>query len=93
MKKLFLSLIVGILLGALTTTLFFDYQTPWTSFTYSGTDSFSEPLITKAMDIDFLFYATIFSIVSTIVVYFIWTYIENKQYKKFLEEFHNNKEN
>lgn len=91
MKKIALSLITGILLGTITTMLFFDYETPWTTYTYSGNDSHSDPNITKAIDIDYLFYMTIFSIVSAIVVYLVWTYVENKRHEKFLDEFHKNK--
>lgn len=92
MKKVSISLIAGILLGIIVTALFFDYETPWTTYTYSGTDSLSEPTIIKAIDIDFLFYMTIFSLVGAILVYLVWTYAENKRHEKFLAEYHKGKE-
>ncbi|ANU23091.1 hypothetical protein [Planococcus donghaensis] len=83
MNQIFLSLVVGFLVAAITTMLFLDYKPPWITYTCSATDSLSKPTITKAVDIDFLFYLTIFSIIRAIVVYGVWTYIENTPHENF----------
>ncbi|PKH12140.1 hypothetical protein [Planomicrobium sp. MB-3u-38] len=87
MKKIFLSILGGLVLGLILSFLLFDYESSWTShLNRAGVDQ-----IVNEMDFDFVFNSSLLVIGISILIYLIWSFVEKKKDEKFLKEYESNR--
>ncbi|WP_281863403.1 hypothetical protein [Planomicrobium okeanokoites] len=83
MKKIFLSILGGLVLGLILSFLLFDYESSWTShLNRAGVDQ-----IVNEMDFDFVFNSSLLVIGISILIYLIWSFVEKKKDEKFLKDY------
>ena len=87
MKKFTLSLVGGILIGFIFSFVFWDYQ----GSTYEILNQAGIDRTVSEMDFDFVFKASLLSLVSAIFIYLLWNFFDKKKHDKFVEEFNRNK--
>jgi|GEM_PF-2462150 len=87
MKKFALSLVGGIVIGLILSFVFWDYQ----GFTYEILNQAGIDRTISEMDFDFVFKASLLSLVATILIYLLWNFFDKKKHEKFVEEFNRNK--
>ena len=87
MKKIFLSILGGLVLGLILSFLLFDYESSWTShLNRAGVDQ-----IVNEMDFDFVFNSSLLVIGISILIYLIWNFVDKKKDEKFLKEYESNR--
>lgn len=87
MKKIFFSILGGLVLGLILSFLLFDYESSWTShLNRAGVDQ-----IVNEMDFDFVFNSSLLVIGISILIYLIWSFVEKKKDEKFLKEYESNR--
>ena len=87
MKKIFLSILGGLVLGLILSFLLFDYESSWTShLNRAGVDQ-----IVNEMDFDFVFNSSLLVIGISILIYLIWSFVGKKKDEKFLKEYESNR--
>ncbi|WKA53219.1 hypothetical protein [Planococcus shixiaomingii] len=87
MKKSFLSIIGGLIIGLILAFIFFDYQTITNE--HIGLGGVDRNV--KDMDFDFVFNASLLVIGISIFIYVIWSFVDKKKDEKFLKEYSNSK--
>ncbi|MDN7240966.1 hypothetical protein QWY14_04150 [Planococcus sp. N028] len=87
MKKSFLSIIGGLIIGLILAFIFFDYQ-PITN-EHIGLGGVDRNV--KDMDFDFVYNASLLVIGISIFIYVIWSFVDKKKDEKFLKEYTNSK--
>ncbi|XKE94599.1 hypothetical protein LG326_15725 [Metaplanococcus flavidus] len=87
MKKIFFSILGGLVLGLILSFLLFDYESSWTShLNRAGVDQ-----IVNEMDFDFVFNSSLLVIGISILIYLIWNFVDKKKDEKFLKEYESNR--
>lgn len=87
MKKFFLSIVGGVVLGLILSFSFMEYESSWTHHIQrAGVDQ-----MVKEMDFDFVFTATLLVFGISALIYAVWSFIEKKKDEKFIRDFENNK--
>jgi len=87
MKKFFLSIVGGVLIGLILSFSFMDYESSWTHHIQrAGVDQ-----VVQEMDFDFVFTASILITVSSALIFAVWSFIEKKKDEKFVRDFENDK--
>ncbi|ANU10852.1 hypothetical protein A1A1_01443 [Planococcus antarcticus DSM 14505] len=84
MKKMFISLLGGLILGIISSFIFMDYQK--ISYEVIGLGGVDERTI-KDIDFEFAFNASLLVIGFTILIFVIWTYIDKKKDEKFYKNY------
>lgn len=79
MKKFSLSLLGGIIIGLVLSFVLMDYKDMSFKIMDQGSTEYRR---VREMDFDFVFNASLLVIGSSIVLFFIWTFIEKKFDKK-----------
>lgn len=87
MKRFTLSIIGGILIGLIMSFVFWDYQ----GSTYEILNQAGVDRTVSEMDFDFIFKASLLSLVSAILIYLLWSLFDKKKHEKFVKEFNRNK--
>ncbi|WP_282019469.1 hypothetical protein [Planomicrobium okeanokoites] len=83
MKKSFLSILGGLVLGLILSFLLFDYQSSWsTHLNRAGVDQ-----IVNEMDFDFVFNSSLLVIGISILIFLVWSFVEKKKDEKFLKDY------
>lgn len=88
MKKPFFSLLGGVVFGLILSFIFFDYQ----SVTSEHTGLAGVNQTVNEMDVEFIYNALLLVSGIALLVYVIWSLVEMKNDKKFLEDYKRNKE-
>ena len=87
MKKIFFSILGGLVLGLILSFLLFYYESSWTShLNRAGVDQ-----IVNEMDFDFVFNSSLLVIGISILIYLIWNFVDKKKDEKFLKEYESNR--
>ncbi|MDN5709390.1 MAG: hypothetical protein L0G95_08115 [Planococcus sp. (in: firmicutes)] len=87
MKKFFISIMGGIVLGLILSFSFMDYESSWTHHIQrAGVDQ-----VVQEMDFDFVFTASILITVSSALIFAVWSFIEKKKDEKSVRDFENDK--
>ncbi|WP_372867593.1 hypothetical protein [Planomicrobium okeanokoites] len=82
MKKSFLSILGGLVLGLILAFLLFDYQSSWsTHLNRAGVDQ-----IVDEMDFDFVFNSSLLVIGISILIFLVWSFVDKKRDEKFLKD-------
>ncbi len=87
MKKTFLSLVGGLVVGLVLSVLLFDYQ--GTTNEHIGLGGVDQRV--REMDFDFVYSASLLVAGISISIYAIWGFVEKKKDQKFLKEYANRK--
>ena len=83
MKKAFLSILGGLVLGLILSFLLFDYQSSWsTHLNRAGVDQ-----IVNEMDFDFVFNSSLLVIGISILIFLVWSFVDKKRDEKFLKDY------
>ena len=87
MKKFFLSIVGGLLIGLILSFSFMDYESSWSHHIQrAGVDQMVEE-----MNFDFVFTASLLVVGISILIFAVWSFIEKKKDEKFLRDFENDK--
>lgn len=84
MKKFILSLVSGSAIGIILSFIFMDYQK--TGYEIHDQAGIAKRTV-KDMDFEFVFNASLLILGFTVIIYFIWTYIEKKKDDAFYNKF------
>lgn len=83
MKKAFLSILGGLVLGLILAFILFDYQSSWsTHLNRAGVDQ-----IVNEMDFDFVFNSSLLVIGISILIFLVWNFVEKKKDEEFLKDY------
>ncbi|QHJ72216.1 hypothetical protein [Planococcus halotolerans] len=83
MKKIFFSILGGLLLGLVTSFILFNYQSSSISYVNrAGVDQ-----VAGEMDFDFVFNASLMVIGISILIFTIWSFVDRKTDEKFLKDY------
>lgn len=83
MKKAFLSILGGLVLGLVLSFILFDYQSSWsTHLNRAGVDQ-----IVNEMDFDFVFNSSLLVIGISILIFLVWSFVDKKRDEKFLKDY------
>lgn len=87
MKKFFLSVAGGLVLGLILSFSFMDYESSWMHHIQrAGADQ-----VVEEMDFDFVFNASLLVLGISVLIFAIWSFIEKKKDEKFIRDFENDK--
>lgn len=87
MKKFFLSILGGLVIGLILSFSFMDYESSWSHHIQrAGVDQMVEEV-----DFDFVFIASLLVIGISILIFAVWSFIEKKKDEKFVRDFQNEK--
>lgn len=88
MKKPFFSLLGGLVLGLILSFIFFDYQ----SLTSEHIGLAGAEQTVNEMDVEFIYNALLLVSGIALLIYVIWSLVEMKKDKKFLEDYKSSNE-
>ncbi|WP_211654880.1 hypothetical protein [Planococcus alpniumensis] len=87
MRKFFLSIVGGVVIGLILSFSFMDYESSWAHHIQrAGADQ-----VVQEMDFDFVFTASLLVLVSSALIFAVWSFIEKKKDEKFVRDFENDK--
>ncbi|MGM0897017.1 MAG: hypothetical protein ACQEV0_03905 [Bacillota bacterium] len=87
MKKFFLSIVGGVVLGLILSFSFMEYESSWTHHIQrAGVDQ-----VVEEMDFDFVFNASLLVLGISVLIFAVWSFIEKKKHEKFVRDFENRK--
>ncbi|MEZ0482119.1 hypothetical protein [Planococcus sp. SSTMD024] len=87
MKKFFLSIAGGLVLGLMLSFSVMEYDSSWTHHIQrAGVDQ-----VVGEMDFDFVFTASLLVLGISVLIFAVWSFIEKKKDEKFIRDFEKNK--
>lgn len=87
MKKLFFSMLGGLVIGLILSFILLDYQSSWTTYiNRAGANQ-----VVNEMDFDFVFNASLMVIGISILIFLFWSFIDKKKDEKFLKDYESSK--
>ncbi|AIY05460.1 hypothetical protein Plano_1495 [Planococcus sp. PAMC 21323] len=88
MKKFFVSLFGGLLIGLPLAFWWIGYETiSYSQLNVTGVDE----VIVREMDFDFVFYASLLVVAIAAIIYFVWSFISKKRDEKFYRDYDKNR--